>query len=194
MPLAVTLCAALFLGEAVGWRRYSAIAVGFVGVIIIVQPGSEGFTVYSLWAIAAVCCMVVRDLSTRRLLPGIPSIFLALTTGVGITAVAGLVSATRPWEPVSGHAGGLLMVAAIFLVIGYLFNVLSMRHGEIGFVSPFRYTILIWAILLGFVVFGDVPNALTLIGSVIVVATGVYTFYRERQLRLRTASAVRLVR
>jgi drug/metabolite transporter (DMT)-like permease len=190
MPLAVTLGAALFLGETVGWRRYSAIAVGFIGVIVIIQPGSDGFTVFSLWAIAAVGFMVVRDLTTRRLTAGIPSIFVALTTGLGITTVGGLVSATQPWGVVSGHALALLAVAAVFLVVGYLFNVMAMRHGEIGFVSPFRYTILLWAILLGFFVFGDIPNAMTLIGSAIVVATGVYTFYRERQLRLRTVGTL----
>ena len=83
----------------------------------------------------------------------------------------------------------LLAVAAVFLVIGYLFNVMAMRHGEIGFVSPFRYTILIWAILLGWMVFGDVPGPAMLIGSAIVVATGAYTFYRERQVRKRAAVA-----
>ena len=87
MPLAVTLAAALFLGEHVGWRRYTAITVGFIGVIIIVQPGSEGFTVYSLWAVAAVGFMVVRDLATRRMTHALPSIFVALTTSVGITVV-----------------------------------------------------------------------------------------------------------
>ena len=185
MPLAVTLSAALFLGETVGWRRYSAIVVGFIGVMIIVQPGSDGFTVYSLWAIASVCFMVVRDITTRRLTPGIPSIFVALTTGIGITVVGGLVSAIQPWGNISGHAVALLMVAAGFLVVKYVFNVMAMRHGEIGFISPFRYTILIWAILMGFFVFGDIPNAMTLVGSAIVVATGVYTFYRERLLRRR---------
>jgi drug/metabolite transporter (DMT)-like permease len=190
MPLAVTLGAALFLGEAVGWRRYSAIAVGFIGVMVIVQPGSDGFTVYSLWAIAAVCFFVVRDLTTRRLTASIPSIFVALTTGIGITTVGGLVSATQPWGEVSWHAVALLVVAAMFLVVGYVFNVMSMRHGEIGFVSPFRYTILLWAILLGFVVFGDIPNAMTMLGSLIVVATGVYTFYRERVLQLRAAATL----
>jgi drug/metabolite transporter (DMT)-like permease len=183
MPLAVTLAAALFMGEVVGWRRYSAIVVGFIGVTIIVQPGSEGFTVYSLWAIVAVCFMVVRDLATRRLTSGIPSIFVALVTGIGTTTFAGLASMAKPWGDISWQAAAMSLVAAVFLVVGYIFNVMSMRHGEIGFVSPFRYTILIWAILLGFVVFGDIPNAMTLLGSAIVVATGVYTFYRERLLR-----------
>ncbi len=187
MPLAVTLAAALFLGEHVGWRRYTAITVGFIGVIIIVQPGSEGFTVYSLWAVAAVGFMVVRDLATRRMTHALPSIFVALTTSVGITVVGGLVSATQPWAPVSGLTATLLTLAAVFLIVGYLFNVMAMRQGEIGFVSPFRYTILLWAILLGGIVFDEVPDLMMLIGSTIVVVTGVYTFYRERKLRLWSA-------
>jgi drug/metabolite transporter (DMT)-like permease len=182
MPLAVTLGAALFLGESIGWRRYLAIAIGFIGVIVIIQPGSDGFTVYSLWAVGAVCFMVVRDLTTRRLTRGIPSIFVALTTGIGIIVVGGLVSATQPWATVSGHALVLLAAAAVCLVVAYLFNVMAMRHGEIGFVSPFRYTVLIWAIMLGAVVFSDIPNAMMLVGSTIVVVTGVFTFYRERLL------------
>ena len=184
MPLAVTLGAALFLGETVGWRRYLAITIGFLGVIVIIQPGFDGFTVYSLWAVGAVCFMVVRDLTTRRLPRGIPSIFVALTTGVGITVVGGLVSATQPWGTVSGHAL-VLLAAAVCLVVAYLFNVMAMRHGEIGFVSPFRYTALIWAIVLGVLVFGDIPNAMMLVGSAIVVVTGVFAFYRERLLAHR---------
>lgn len=187
MPLAVTLGAALFLGEIVGWRRYSAIAIGFIGVIVIIQPGSDGFTAYSLWAVGAVFFMVVRDLTTRLLPIGIPSIFVALTNGIAITVVGGLVAATQPWGTVSGHALVLLAAAAACLVVAYLFNVMAMRHGEIGFVSPFRYTVMIWAIVLGAVVFGDIPSATMLAGTAIVVATGVFTFYRERLLAQRAA-------
>ena len=118
MPLAVTLSAALFLGETVGWRRYLAITIGFIGVMVIIQPGSDGFSAYSLWAVGAVCFMVVRDLTTRRLTRGIPSIFVALTTAVGITVVGGLASATQPWGSVSGHAVALLVGAAVFGVVG----------------------------------------------------------------------------
>jgi len=190
MPLAVTLGAALFLREPVGWRRYTAIAVGFLGVLVIIQPGSEGFTVYSLWALGAIVFMVVRDLSTRRLTRDVPSVFVALTTGSGIMLFGGIVAATTgDWAPVTGHAMALLASAAVFLLIGYVFNVLSMRHGEIGFVSPFRYTILIWAILLGVVVFGDRPTGAMLAGSAIVVGTGIYTLYRERQQARRALAA-----
>jgi len=185
LPLAVTLGAALVLGETVGRRRYIAIAIGFAGVLGIVQPGSEGFTGYSLWALGAVGFMVVRDLTTRRLGREIPSIFVALTTAVGITIVGGLVCAFRPWQPVPGPTLVLLGAAAFFLVVGYLFNVMTMRKGEIGFVSPFRYTILIWAIVLGIVVFGEVPNPMAFAGAAVVVMTGVYTFYRERMAARR---------
>jgi len=183
MPLAVTLGAALFLREPVGWRRYLAIAIGFSGVLVIVRPGAEGFNTYALWALAAVGFMVLRDLSTRQLSREIPSIFVALTTAVGITVAGGAVAAFQPWQPVSAQAMGTLAAAAVFLFFGYLFSVMTMRHGEIGFVAPFRYTILIWAILLGIVVFGEYPDLPMLGGSAIVVGTGVYALYREQRLR-----------
>ena len=188
MPLAVTLAAALFLREAVGWRRWSAIAVGFVGVLVIIQPGSEGFNRYSLWALAAVAMMVVRDLSTRQMTKSVPSVFVALITAVSITIVGGIGSLLQSWDGASLQNVGLLLIAAMFIVVAYLTNVIAMRQGEIGFVSPFRYSVLLWAIGLGWVVFGDIPSANMLIGSAIVIVTGVYTFYRERAVRQRAAA------
>jgi len=120
MPLAVTLGAALFLREPVGWRRYLAIAIGFSGVLVIVRPGADGFNTYALWALAAVGFMVLRDLSTRQLSREIPSIFVALTTAVGITVAGGAVAAFQPWQPVSAQATGTLAAAAVFLFFGYL--------------------------------------------------------------------------
>jgi len=184
LPLAVTLAASLFLGEAVGWRRYFAIIIGFVGILIIVRPGSEGFNDYSFWALAAVGFIVVRDLATRRLSSQVPSLFVALLTSIFITLAGALLSPTMEWRPVTGETLLLLAVAALFILFGYLFSVMTMRVGEIGFVSPFRYTNLIWAILIGIFVFGDIPDQWTLIGSSIVIAMGLYTFHRERKLRL----------
>jgi S-adenosylmethionine uptake transporter len=181
MPLAVTLAGALFLGERVGWRRYSAILVGFVGVLVIVRPGGEGFNAYALSALAAVGFLVVRDLVTRRFAVGVPSAFVALATAVAITLMGGLVSLFGPWSPLAAGHVVVLAAAAGFLVVGYLFGVMTMRVGDIGFVSPFRYTVLIWALLLGVTVFGEIPDAATLVGSALVVATGLYTFHRERR-------------
>lgn len=180
LPLAVTLAGALFLKEVVGWRRYLAIAVGFVGVLIIVRPGSEGFNDFSLWAVAAVFFIVLRDLSTRKLSPAIPSLFVSLLTSVAILIVGGLLSLATEWKPVTTEGMTLLAGAAIFVIFGYLFSVMAMRVGDISFSSPFRYTILLWAIILGIVVFGDFPDQWTIFGSLTIVGSGVYTFYRER--------------
>jgi len=180
MPLAVTLGAAVFLREPVGWRRWSAIAVGFVGVLIIVRPGSDGFNEYSLLAMLAVVFVVIRDLSTRQLDAKVPSSLVALLTSIVITTLGGLVTLTSDWQPVGGMTLVYLAGASGFIIFGYLFSVMTMRVGEVSFVAPFRYTVMIWAIILGIIVFGDYPDSWTLIGSAIVVATGIYSFHRER--------------
>lgn len=182
LPLAVALAGSWFLGEQVGWRRYSAILVGFAGVMIIVRPGGEGFDAHSLWALAAVCFIVLRDLLTRRLSGTVPSSLVAATTATCITVMGAVMAPLEPWEPLGHREFLLLGGAACFLIAGYLFSVSAMRVGDIGFVSPFRYTILIWAIVSGIVVFGHYPDRWTLIGAGIVVATGIYTFYRERRM------------
>jgi drug/metabolite transporter (DMT)-like permease len=189
IPLAITLAAAMFFGEKVGWRRYSAIAVGFAGVMIIVRPGAEGFNAYAFWAVAAVGFMVLRDLSTRRFSPAIPTLYVAFVTAILTASFAGLASLTGEWQPLAWESFGLLAASSGFLVFGYLFSIKAMRVGEVAFVSPFRYTILVWAILLGIVVFGDIPDGWTLTGAAIVVATGIYTFYRERRLLRSVAAA-----
>ncbi|MEZ5933181.1 MAG: DMT family transporter [Alphaproteobacteria bacterium] len=188
-PLAVTLGAALFLGETVGWRRYSAIIVGFLGVMLIVRPGSEGFTIYSVYALCAVVFLVMRDLVTRWLPPDVPSLFVTVVSSISVMIMAGAVTAADSWQPVTASQIAILALAAVFVLVGYLFGIMTMRVGEIGFISPFRYTILIWAMILGFVVFGDVPDTLTLVGSAVVVLTGLYAFHRERRIAEKTVTA-----
>jgi S-adenosylmethionine uptake transporter len=185
LPLTVTLASAVVLREAVGWKRMSAIAVGFVGVMLIVKPGAEGFTVWSVYALIAVLCVTVRDLATRQLSSVVPSMSVTLVTAVTISIAAGLASLGTPWVPVSRDPAILIVVASVFVLGGYFFSIHAMRTGDVSFVAPFRYTGLIWALVLGWCVFGDWPGALTLIGAAIVVATGIFTLLRERQLRLR---------
>lgn len=181
LPLTVTLGAALFLGEPVGWRRWTAIAVGFVGVMIIVRPGTEGFTIYSVAVLASVVFAAVRDLSTRRMDRAVPSIFIALVTSVAVALVGWLLLPfSGGWRPVSASLLVTLCCAAAAIAVGYIFIVQAMRTGDMGFVAPFRYSILLYALLIGYVVFGDLPSPLTLLGSAIVVASGLYTLYRER--------------
>ncbi|MFT5006332.1 MAG: drug/metabolite transporter (DMT)-like permease [Paracoccaceae bacterium] len=187
LPLAITLAGAVFFGEKVGARRYSAIAVGFVGVLIIVRPGTEGFNIYSISTLIAVAFVVLRDLSTRRLSRSVPSVSVALVAAIVVTLMGGAMTAIGDWEPVSSRSVALLGGAAIFIVAGYLSSIMVMRVGEISFIAPFRYTAMIWAIGLGIVVFGEMPDNWTLLGSAIVIGMGIYTFYRERRLeKLKT--------
>ena len=188
IPLAITLAAALFLGEKVGWRRYSAIAVGFAGVLIIVRPGAEGFTAYSIWAVVAVVFMVLRDLSTRRFSAAMPSLYAAFMTALATAVFAGLMALTQDWQPLAPRHLGLLSASAGFLFFGYLFSIKAMRVGEVAVVSPFRYSILIWAIVLGIFVFSEFPDFWTLVGAAVVVGMGIYTFYREQRLMRRAAA------
>ncbi len=185
LPLAVTMAAALFLGERVGWRRWLAIIIGFIGVMIIVRPGTEGFNSWSLLILACVFFAAGRDLFTRSAHADIPSAFMSLTTACTIT-LAGLllIVPMGGWSPMNGKSLAWLMTASIFILFGYQFIIQAMRSGEIGFVAPFRYTSLLWAIGLGYFVFDTVPDLAMIIGATLVVLSGVYTFHRE-QLRTR---------
>jgi len=183
LPLTVAVGAALVFGEPLGWRRIVAIAIGFFGVMLIIRPGPEGFTVYSLYALGAVGCVTIRDLASRRLSRATPSITVALTAAALIMSASGIITLMQGWAPVTGREFGLLGIAALFILAGYLASVMTMRVGEIGFVAPFRYTGLLWALLLGWLVFGHWPGPVTLLGACLVVATGLFTLYRERHLR-----------
>ncbi len=187
LPLAVTLGAAVFLKEPVGWRRYTAIGIGFAGVMIIVRPGAEGFDAFALLAVLAVLFVTLRDLATRQLPVQVPSLFVAFCTAVTIMIFGAVMLPFTEWRPVATTNLVQLAVAAGSLFFGYVFSVSSMRVGEVAFVSPFRYTILIWAIILGVVIFGDMPDFWTLTGAAVIVATGIFTFYRERQMSRRLA-------
>jgi len=180
VPLTVTMAAALFLRETVGWRRWLAIIIGFLGVTIIVRPGVDGFSVYSLYAIAAVFCVTIRDIATRKLSKDVPTSLVALITGVAITLYGAIMLPSVAWIPLTATHWFLLTLAAIAIVFGYVFSVLAMRTGETSFIAPFRYTAMIWAIGLGIILFNDWPDNLTLLGTTIVIATGIYSFHREK--------------
>lgn len=183
MPLATTLAAAALLREPVGWRRWTAILVGFAGVMLIIRPGTSGFDASAFWALAAVCFTALRDLVTRRLSPATPSMVAALCTSATITLAAAFATlGMEDWRPVeTGHALRLA-AAACCIPVGYLCVVAAMRVGDVGFVAPFRYTILVYAMILGAVFFGEIPDPLTFVGAAVVVGAGVYAFRRELRL------------
>jgi drug/metabolite transporter (DMT)-like permease len=189
LPLAITLGAALTFGEPVGWRRWLAIAAGFIGVLIIVRPGVEGFNQFSLFALISVIFCAIRDLATKRIPAPIPSLFVTLLTTISVTiAGAGILVPLGGWTPPSGRSLALLAFTAVLLLIGYQCIIMALRTGDISAVAPFRYSALLWAMLLGYLVFGDVPDAMMVSGAAIIVASGLYAFYRER-IRHRAVAA-----
>lgn len=186
LPLTVTLGAALFFGDPVGWRRMMAIAVGFAGMLLIVRPGPDGFSPDALYALAAVVCVTVRDLATRRMSVGVSSMSVTLISSLTVFLFFAVGALGVDWQPVDMRLGLLLIGSSVFILGAYLFSVMVMRVGDVSVIAPFRYTGLIWALVLGWLAFGDWPDGLTLIGAGIVVATGVFTLYREhRAARVR---------
>ncbi|MCC8972273.1 DMT family transporter [Bradyrhizobium brasilense] len=190
LPLVITLGAALVFGEPVGWRRWLAIAAGFIGVLVIVRPGAEGFSQAALLALASVGFCAVRDLATRRIPKELPTVFITLLTTVTVTTAGAVVLVPLGgWRPPSGTALGLLILAAVLILIGYQCIIVSLRTGDISAVAPFRYTALPWAMLTGYLGFGHKPDGPMLAGAAIIVASGLYAFYRERKRdKLRPAA------
>jgi drug/metabolite transporter (DMT)-like permease len=184
-PLAVTLGAALMFREPVGWRRWSAILVGFAGVLLVIRPGMAGFDALSLLALLGVAGLALRDLATRKVPKGISSFQLSFMAFLTLVPTALLLGLFDPRPAALPTAAGWAMLAAAvgFGVLAYYALVAAMRLGEIGFVAPFRYSRLIFALVIGMVIFGERPDAMMLAGSAIIVASGIYTIWRERKLR-----------
>lgn len=184
LPLMVTMGAALVFGDPVGWRRWTAIGVGFAGVMMIVQPGTDGFNQWSLMALLAVVIITARDLLTRAFSPEVPSMTVAVLTAGAVGLFGGVVSLFTPWAAMGAYEVILTLIASVFIIGGYVFGIMVMRIGDVGFVSPFRYTSLIFALMLGFVVFDEFPNTLALLGVLTIVSAGIYTLFRERVRKL----------
>lgn len=183
-PLVITMGAALFLGEAVGWRRWSAILLGLVGVLMIIRPGLAGFEPAALLVLISVCAVATRDLVTRRIDVAVSSgvvSFQGFAALIPAGAAMLLVSGTAP-AAVSWGQGALLLVAVGFGALAYYGIVQAMRIGDAAAVTPFRYTRLLFSLLVGVAVFGERPDAMTLLGATLVIGTGLYTFVREHRL------------
>lgn len=183
-PLAVTAGAALVLGEPVGWRRWLAAAVGLAGVLLIVRPGSTAFTPAAVLALLAIVFVVVRDLATRRIpADAVPTATLTLMSSVSVMASGLALAPFEVWQWPDARTTALMAAAGMFLLAAYAFIVVGMRAGEVAVVGPFRYSVILWAIVAGIAIWGEWPDATALLGIAVVTAAGVYTFHRERRAR-----------
>lgn len=189
-PLALTLGAALFLGESVGWRRWTAIGVGFLGVMLIIQPGLAGFEPASLLAVIAVAAVALRDLASRTIPADVTGIQLAAWAFATLIPTGLLVMLGMGTAPVMPAAPDLARLAGAFIFggIGYYALVGATRTGEVAVVVPFRYSRLVFAMILGALVFGERPNPLMLTGAALIIGAGLYTIWREARLRHKSVA------
>ncbi|WP_199260477.1 DMT family transporter [Paracoccus binzhouensis] len=186
LPLAVTLAAALVFGERLGWRRLLAIGIGFLGVLLILRPGTGAFDRWSAVALVSMLLIVLRDIATRRCSARLASSGIAFYAALAVMLTGFVLGTGESWRVPTAAEFALLLAAALFLTVGYITAVATMRVGEISFVAPFRYSSLVWAVLLGLAVFGDWPDPWTWAGSLLVVGAGIYTILREGRLRGRS--------
>lgn len=183
-PLTITMGAALFLGERVGWRRWSAVCVGFIGVLLIIRPGFGGFNPSVLWVLVAVLGVAVRDLVTRVIPPSTDSSIISFQAFVSVL-VAGAISlflSPQDIAPIAGNEIIYFGCGIVFSISGYYAIVSAMRVGNASIVASFRYSRLLFSLLVGVFIFDESVDMLTLIGSFIIIATGLYTFLREHQI------------
>lgn len=192
-PLAVTLGAALFLNEQVGWRRWTAICIGFIGVLMVVRPGLEGFEPASLFAVQGVIGLAIRDLATRAAPPAASSMQISALGFYSVAPVglALIVLTGQAPMPTAAHAlpFGVALMAG---VTGYYAIVAAMRVGDVSFVTPFRYTRLIFAMGIGMVILNERPDLWTWAGAALIVGSGLYTLIREARLNRKTRRAAKL--
>ncbi|MGR3510445.1 MAG: DMT family transporter [Sulfitobacter sp.] len=186
-PLVVTLGAALFLGDPVGWRRWSAILVGMFGVLLVIRPGMESFQILSLLAVLGVLGLSLRDLATRRVPKSTSSFQLSFLAFLALVpaSLAFMLGTGTAFVAMTGVQWVFMVSALTFGMVAYYGIVAAMRIGEISFVTPFRYSRLLFAMVVGITVFQERPDMLTYVGATIIVASGIYTVWRERKVKQR---------
>lgn len=182
-PLLVVLGAVLWLGEKVSWRRWSAIAVGFLGVLLIVQPGADGFDVSVFWAVLSMIGLSVRDLTTRMTPQGMRSSSLGAYSMLAATPVSIAWLVLAGVTSIPDNINWLMVLVMVSLgSLGYGLLIVSIRIAEISKVTPYRYSRLLFLLAIGVVVFDERPNWLVLLGAGLIVISGLYTMWRERKV------------
>lgn len=185
-PLVMVTFAVIFLGERVNLQRWLAILAGFAGVMLIIQPRAAGFNGWAWICLAGTLFHATRDLLTRQIPQTIPSILITLATAAAVTVLSGLASLIQGWKPVTSTELLRLGAASVFLASGYYLIIHSMRGGEMSLIAPFRYTGLLFALVIGFAVWGEIPNLAAWCGIALLLASGLYVLHGERRARKTT--------
>ena len=183
-PLLVTIGAAVFFRENVGWRRWTAVLIGFIGVLLILRPGFGSFMPASIFALLGAMFLAGRDLATRAMEVKLPSVTIALYAFLAF-GISGIFIMPFNSAMIALTSTDIIYFigASVFGVIAYYSLVIASRIGEMSVISPFRYSRIVFAMLLSILVLKENPDSLTLIGATIIVASGLYTFLRENVLK-----------
>ncbi len=177
-PIFVTALAPVFLAEKVGWRRWTAVLVGFTGVLVMLRPGGDGLNWIALFPAGAALCGALRDILTRRISHGEATGTTLFYSTLGVT-LAGAAAAPFAWQTPGASDLALLALAGVLLCSAHFLHIETFRFAEAALVAPFKYSSLLWAMAFGFLIWGDVPDAWTLLGAGLLVGSGIYIFHRE---------------
>jgi len=190
-PLIITAMAVIFFREEVGWRRWTAIGIGFIGTLVIVKPTPSAFNAWALLGIACAFAGVSRDMITRRLDPRIPTLVISFTAAAGSALFGAIMGLFEQWRPMALYDVGMLAISAAFVATGHFLIVIAFRGSvDVSAIAPFRYTLLIWAGICGYLAFGEVPDRTAIFGSALIVGSGLYALHREVVRRRTVAAAV----
>ena len=185
-PIVVTVLSAVVLNEVVGWRRWLAVGAGFVGVVLVIQPTGEGINIFAVLALIVAALVAVRDLVTRKLDPAIPTPLVTFTTTMSVCVTGFLGAPLERWTPLAPETLAYLAASAVLVSLANVFIIRAFRGTEASVVAPFRYSGVLWAVSLGFLIWGHVPNTLAVLGTAILIASGLYIMHREAVRRRAT--------
>jgi drug/metabolite transporter (DMT)-like permease len=184
-PLIITALSVLLYREAVGWRRWTAIGIGFAGALLVIKPLPSVFNVWALVGAASALFAALREIQTRRIGQDLPALVVAFWGAVGITMFGPIFAVGETWRTFLATDLMQLFVAAVFVGIAIYLLAVAFRDVDLSVVAPFRYSYLLTSALGGLLVFGEFPDDLTVIGAVLIVGSGIYTLHREA-VRRRT--------
>ncbi|MBN9441176.1 DMT family transporter [Bosea sp. (in: a-proteobacteria)] len=180
-PLLIVVLAVALRIESVGWRRTLALIVGFVGVLIVVRPGADSFGIAAIVALISTIFTAGRDLSTRMIGPEVPSTVVSLTTTILVGLLGAGFGITESWLPVWRHETLYVLLASLLVTAGTFCIISAFRRSDVSVVSQYRYAVIVIAALIGYLVWGDVPDGLAFAGIALIVGSGLYTMHRQRK-------------
>lgn len=192
-PLIITALSVVLYREIVGWRRWAAIGVGFLGALLVIKPLPSEFNIWALVAAASALCAAGREITTRQIGRAAPVMVVAFWGSVAIGLFGLVFATTESWRAFGGWDLVLLCTAAIFMCIALYLMALAFRDVDLSVVAPFRYSYLITSAVGGYLVFHELPDEWTVVGALMIVAGGIYTLHREavtrRELTMKSTTA-----